>query len=146
MSRLRLATLATLVVLGACGSPIVPPAQNYATIAGRVFDAQTNVPISGARVTALVVLTAVSAADGTYRIANVPSGHGAIAVQPPAGSATPAAGSSTPPPEPGRANPLLELTQEFLVALGNQGASRLRFPVGRLAGLTLLRHRGSPCR
>lgn len=85
MTRVRFALLGTLLLLGACGSPVIPPAQNYATIVGRVYDAATNGPVAGAVVTASVVLTATSAADGTYKIVNVPIGQNEVQVAPPGG-------------------------------------------------------------
>ncbi len=85
MIRARFALLAMLVGLAGCGGPAIPPAQTYATISGRVFDADSNTPIAGVTVTGSVVLTATSAADGTYKIANFPVGPNEVQVTPPAG-------------------------------------------------------------
>ncbi|MFN2459668.1 MAG: carboxypeptidase-like regulatory domain-containing protein [Candidatus Velthaea sp.] len=87
MKRLRFAAVALAAVVTACGNPALPPAQNYATVVGRVFDASTNAPVAGAVVTASVVLNATSAADGTYKIMNVPIGQNEVQVQPPRGYA-----------------------------------------------------------
>jgi uncharacterized protein YfaP (DUF2135 family) len=85
MIRARFALLAIVVGLAGCGGPAIPPAQNYATIAGRVYDAATNEPVPGALVTGSVILTATSANDGTYKIANFPIGPNEVQVTPPAG-------------------------------------------------------------
>jgi uncharacterized protein YfaP (DUF2135 family) len=85
MKRARFALLAVIVGLAGCGGPAIPPAQNYATITGRVYDAATNAPVPGATVTGSVILTTTSAADGTYKIANFPIGPNEVQVTPPAG-------------------------------------------------------------
>lgn len=93
MTRLRFAVLALpLVVLAACGGNQVPPAQNYATIRGRAFDSATNLPVAGVSVTVDTILTAVTAGDGTYRIANVPLGQYSLIPQPPQGYGAPSQG------------------------------------------------------
>ena len=86
MKRARFASLAALLVLAGCGSDI-PPAQNYATIVGRVYDAATNGGIPGVVVTASTVLAATTASDGSYRIGNVPIGQNEIEVAVPSGYA-----------------------------------------------------------
>jgi Carboxypeptidase regulatory-like domain len=76
VTRARFAFLAlTCAVLTACGGGQVPPAQNYATIRGRAYDAATNQPVAGVTVTVDTILTATTAGDGTYRVANVPLGQ-----------------------------------------------------------------------
>ncbi len=79
MNRARhvLSTFLLVVVLACagCGEAGLPPAGKYATISGRVLDAVTNAPIPGATITLLVVLTGTSASDGTFKIANVPTGQ-----------------------------------------------------------------------
>jgi len=77
--------MAVLVGLAGCGGPAIPPAQNYATITGRVYDAASNAPVPGAVVTGSVILTTTSATDGTYKIANFPIGPNELQVTPPAG-------------------------------------------------------------
>jgi len=73
--RLRVVAAVTLVALAliGCNSPI-PPQQNYATIYGVVTDGTTGQPLSGATVTIDSVLTATTAADGTFSVPNVPIG------------------------------------------------------------------------
>jgi len=72
-------------VLTGCGMPNLPPAQNYATVTGRVLDAATNNPVAGAVITVSIVLTATSGSDGSYRIINVPIGQNEVQVQAPSG-------------------------------------------------------------
>jgi Carboxypeptidase regulatory-like domain len=89
MRRVRFALFALAVLLTAC-NPALPPAQNYATVTGRVFDVATSAPVAGAVITVSTVLVATSGADGTYRIPNVPVGQNEVQVRPPAGyTATP---------------------------------------------------------
>ena len=85
MTRARFALLAVVAGLAGCGGPAIPPAQNYATITGRVYDAATNAPVPGAVVTGSVILTSTSAGDGTYKIANFPIGPNELQITPPAG-------------------------------------------------------------
>jgi uncharacterized protein YfaP (DUF2135 family) len=87
MKRARFALLAVIVGLAACGGPAIPPAQPYATITGRVYDAATNKPVAGATVTGSTILTTTSADDGTYKIENFPIGPNEVQVTPPAGYA-----------------------------------------------------------
>ena len=90
MTRLRvLLAAAALAALAACGAPAVPPAANYGTITGRVYDAATNQPIAGVVVAVDTILTGTSASDGTYRIGTVPLGTYQVDVQPPSGYAKP---------------------------------------------------------
>ena len=65
--------------LAGCGGQI-PPAQNYAVITGRAFDAATNQPIPGVEVTVDTIDKATTANDGTYRIGNIPIGSCTIQV------------------------------------------------------------------
>jgi hypothetical protein len=90
VTRLRFAILALpLALLAACGNPSVPPAQNYGTITGRVFDSATNQPVPGIVVTVDTILSATSGADGTYRIGNVPLGTYTLRPQPGAAYSAP---------------------------------------------------------
>ena len=90
MKRARFALLVPVVaVLAACGGPQVPPSQNYPTIRGRAFDSATNQPVVGVVVTVSTILTAITGADGTYRIANVPIGSYTLIVSPPQGYTAP---------------------------------------------------------
>lgn len=47
---------------------------NYATVYGTVFDGTTGQPLAGATVSVDQVLSAVSGANGSFSIANVPLG------------------------------------------------------------------------
>jgi hypothetical protein len=64
--------LVVLALIG-CGPP-VPPEQNYATLFGVVYDGSTGQPLSGATITVDSVLTATTAADGSFSVPNVPIG------------------------------------------------------------------------
>jgi hypothetical protein len=86
------AGLATLVCAAGCDG--IPAAQNYATVFGRVYDAATNAGLAGVQVTADTALTAVTAADGTFVIAPVPSGQTDVLITPPDGY------KAGPQPEP----------------------------------------------
>jgi uncharacterized protein YfaP (DUF2135 family) len=85
MIRARFAVLAVIVGLAGCGGPAIPPPQPYATITGRVFDAASNAAVPGAVITGSAILTATSAADGTYKIVNFPIGPNEVQVTPPSG-------------------------------------------------------------
>ncbi|HZO92408.1 MAG TPA: carboxypeptidase-like regulatory domain-containing protein [Candidatus Baltobacteraceae bacterium] len=86
MTRARLAALAlSLAALAGCNGNGVPPAQNYATITGRAYDAASNQPVAGVTVTVDTILSATTGSDGTYRIVNVPIGSYHVGVTPPAG-------------------------------------------------------------
>jgi hypothetical protein len=82
------AALAAVAGLGACDG--VPPAQNYATVFGRVYDASTNDGLGGVTVSADTALVAVTAPDGSYSISPVPSGQTDLLVAPPDGYRVPA--------------------------------------------------------
>jgi hypothetical protein len=73
VNALRVGCALILVALIGCG-PGIPAQQNYATIYGVVYDGGTGQPLAGATVTVDSVLTATSAADGTFSVANVPIG------------------------------------------------------------------------
>ena len=85
MKRVRFALVAVLAVLTGCGSPAIPPAQNYAVVSGRVYDAATNAPVAGAVITVSTVLNTTSAPDGSYKIVNVPVGQNEAIVAAPSG-------------------------------------------------------------
>jgi Carboxypeptidase regulatory-like domain len=90
VTRLRFAlVLLPLALLAGCGGPAVPPAANYGSISGRVYDSTTNQPIAGVVVSVDTILTATSASDGTYRIGTIPSGQYTMGVQAPSGYAPP---------------------------------------------------------
>jgi hypothetical protein len=85
MTRLGfLAPVAVAALLAGCG-PAVPPAQTYATVFGRVYDAATNAGIPGVVVTVDVVNGTTTASDGSYSVSNVPVGQTDVTVQVPAG-------------------------------------------------------------
>lgn len=88
MIRARFALLAVFAGLAGCGGPAIPPAQNYATITGRVYDADSNTPLAGVIVTGSVVLNATSGSDGIYKITNFPIGPNELQVAPPTGYRT----------------------------------------------------------
>ena len=86
MTRARLAVLAlSLAALAGCDNNGVPPAQNYATIMGRAYDAASNQPVAGVSVTVDTILSATTGSDGTYRIVDVPIGSYHVGVTPPSG-------------------------------------------------------------
>ena len=90
MKRLRWVVCALgLTAFSACGGPQVPPAANYGSISGRVFDSATNQPLPGVLVSVDTILTATTASDGTYRIGTIPSGQYTMAIQAPQGYAAP---------------------------------------------------------
>jgi hypothetical protein len=94
--------VALLVVLFAACDYKTPPAQNYATVVGRVYDATTNAPVAGAVITISTVLTAVTGPDGVYRVNDVPIGQNEIQIQAPAGYAVVQPGGLYPiAPQPG---------------------------------------------
>jgi hypothetical protein len=60
--------------LAGCG-PAIPPAGDYATVSGQVVDANTGKGIAGANVSVNGgVLTAVTDANGNFRVSPVPTG------------------------------------------------------------------------
>ncbi len=75
LNRSRLFVIsAACAALAACGQPQTPPAQNYGTISGRAYDMASNLPVAGVTVTVDTIDTAVTGADGTYKIPNIPLG------------------------------------------------------------------------
>ena len=90
MIRQRFAILSlALAVLAGCGGSQIPPAQNYGTIVGRVYNSATNQPVPGVVVSVDTILSATSASDGTYKIINVPLGTYTLRPQPPPGYSVP---------------------------------------------------------
>lgn len=65
---------AALLLMAGCGPSSIPPASQYGTVSGRVYDAVTNQPIAGAAVTINSVQSAFSDGQGAYAIPNVPGG------------------------------------------------------------------------
>jgi hypothetical protein len=85
MRRALFVTFALALAAAAGCDSGVPKPQNYAVVFGRVYDAQTNQGLGGVTVTADTVLTAVTAADGSYSISPVPSGQTDMLVAAPDG-------------------------------------------------------------
>jgi hypothetical protein len=84
--RVRLGIIALCAgVLAGCENNGIPPAQNYAVITGRAYDASSNAPVAGVTVTVDTILSATTGSDGTYRIVNVPIGSYHVGVVPPSG-------------------------------------------------------------
>ena len=92
-------------LLAGCG-PAIPPAGNYATVAGRVTDAQSGAAVPGATISVNVVLSATSDSNGNFRITNVPTGPWSYAVSPPSGYAAPPGNDQSPPLGPGETRTL----------------------------------------
>lgn len=57
-----------------CGPTAIPPAEQFASVAGTVRDGATGAPIPGAFVTINFVLSATAGGDGRYAVQNVPNG------------------------------------------------------------------------
>ena len=74
MNVARSSFLLTLVALLAGCQDGVPPAGNYATVAGRVTDADSGAPIAAASIAINGVQYARTDADGEYKITAVPTG------------------------------------------------------------------------
>jgi hypothetical protein len=84
MQRSRfVAALSALVCAAGCND--IPSPQNYATVFGRVYDGASNAGIAGVEVAADTALLAVTAADGSFTIAPVPSGQTDVVITPPPG-------------------------------------------------------------
>jgi hypothetical protein len=83
-----IAALIAIAGVSACND--VPPAQNYATVFGRVYDAATSQGIAGVTVSADTALVVVTGPDGSYSISPVPSGQTDLLITPPEGYSLPA--------------------------------------------------------
>ncbi len=99
-----LLALASTLVAG-CGQGI-PPAGNYATIAGRVTDSATGAGVAGAMVVVNVVLSATTDATGSYRIVSVPTGPWQYFVQGPSSYSSVATKDNPQPLMPGETHTL----------------------------------------
>ena len=82
--------MALIALVAATGCNDVPPAQNYATVFGRVYDAATNQGLAGVSVSADTSLVVVTGPDGSYSISPVPSGQTDLLITPPEGYTLPA--------------------------------------------------------
>ncbi|MGD0050958.1 MAG: carboxypeptidase-like regulatory domain-containing protein [Vulcanimicrobiaceae bacterium] len=77
----------SLGLLGGCNANQVPSAQNYGTIQGRAYDSATNQGVAGVIVTVDAIDSATTAADGTYKIPNIPIGEYDLTAAAPSGYA-----------------------------------------------------------
>jgi hypothetical protein len=94
MKRFRfVAALSASPLVVACGTIGVPQAQAYATVFGRVYDAASNVPVGGVKITVDSVIFVTSGVDGSYSAANVPLGPTDVNLTPPPGYAIVSAGT-----------------------------------------------------
>lgn len=64
-----------LVVLAACNDTGLPPGGTYSSMQGTVVDAITSQPIANATVTVETVLTAQTAPNGSFTLAQIPTGE-----------------------------------------------------------------------
>lgn len=82
------AVLGFVLLLGAdsggCSQPHVVGVQDYGSVAGRVLDATTNLPIANALVSVGSLYTASSDGRGGFVIAHVPIGQQTVTVRAPA--------------------------------------------------------------
>ncbi|HTV72878.1 MAG TPA: carboxypeptidase-like regulatory domain-containing protein [Candidatus Acidoferrales bacterium] len=74
MTHARVFGAVLILACAGCGTPAVPPALQYATVSGQVFDSATNAGIPSAIVTVNGVQSATSDGDGFFKIVNVPNG------------------------------------------------------------------------
>jgi hypothetical protein len=74
MTRARVFCAVLVLACAGCGTPAVPPALQYATVSGQVFDSATNAGIPSALVTINGVQSSTSDAHGFFKIVNVPNG------------------------------------------------------------------------
>ena len=74
--KLARALLVLLLVAfaSACNDDQLPPSARYAIVKGVVVDSVTSVPVANATVTIDSALVAHTGSDGSFSIANVPSG------------------------------------------------------------------------
>lgn len=60
---------------GGCSNPNSVGVQQFGTIVGRILDATTNRPVSGALVSVGSLYTATSDPNGAFTLSNIPIGH-----------------------------------------------------------------------
>ena len=83
---MKVFTLAFVLLLGAaqggggCSNPNYIGVQDYGSVTGRVIDAKTNQPISGALVAVGSNLTATADAQGGFTLTQVPAGTQTVSV------------------------------------------------------------------
>jgi hypothetical protein len=73
MALMRVVVAVLVFVCAGCAPP-TPPALQYATVSGKVFDSATNAGIPSAIVTINGIQAATSDASGLFKITNVPNG------------------------------------------------------------------------
>lgn len=66
--------LVIAVLLAACNDDQLPPSAKYVVVKGVVVDSSSAAPIANATVTVDSALVTITGSDGTFSIANVPSG------------------------------------------------------------------------
>jgi len=69
-----LALLVAALLVAACNDDQLPPSAKYAIVKGVVVDSVTATPVANATVTVDSALMATTGPDGSFSIANVPSG------------------------------------------------------------------------
>jgi hypothetical protein len=69
-----LLVLLVVVLASACDEDQLPPSARYAIVKGVVVDSVTSVPVANATVTIDSALVTHTGSDGSFSIANVPSG------------------------------------------------------------------------
>jgi Carboxypeptidase regulatory-like domain len=74
----------------ACVNPNAVGVQDYGTIVGRVYDAQTNQPLNNVIVSVGSLITAHSGPDGSFSLTQVPTGQQTITIYAPPGYLSPA--------------------------------------------------------
>lgn len=75
MKTARVFTLLVIaVLLAACNDDQLPPSAKYVVVKGVVVDSITAAPVANATVTVDSALVTITGSDGTFSIANVPSG------------------------------------------------------------------------
>jgi hypothetical protein len=74
MALVRVVAAVLVFVCAGCAAPATPPALQYATVSGKVFDSATNAGIPMAMITINGIQSATSDASGAFKISNVPNG------------------------------------------------------------------------
>jgi len=69
-----LVVLSAALFLAACNDDQLPPTAKYAVVKGVVMDAATSTPVPNATVIVDSALVTHTGTDGTFSVANVPSG------------------------------------------------------------------------
>ena len=93
MLRSRFVALACMMpalVVTACANPNAIGVQDSGTVVGRVYDARTNQPLNGVIVSVGSLTTGHSGPDGSFSLAQVPTGEQTLTVYALPGYLTPA--------------------------------------------------------